>query len=116
MSTAANSRHQKQLARTVYDYGAAVYHTPASRPDGHGGFVSAATTWTWGGHQPASITRADDGHGGRVHTINCTPELFRTLALAAASKKLVNATPSSSPKKRKRPKHAKKHNWKHSKK
>ena len=106
MSSAAATRRQKQLARTVYDYGAVVFGNPASRPDGHGGNDRGGT---WGGQQPASITRADDGHAANEDVINCTPELFRVISAAAAKLKGGGDSHSGGDKKRKHKKKKHKH-------
>ena len=113
MSNAAAKRRQKQLARTVYDYGAIVFGNPASRPDGNGGNAAAiGDSWTFGGEQPSSITRADDGHDADAHLIECTPQLFRVISAAAATLKGGDAGAATKKRKRKH-KHKHKHKAKH---
>ena len=102
---------QKQLANTVYDYGAVVFENPASRPDGAGGIVNTQgePTTTWGGQQPDAITHAirDGSSHADESTIACTPELF---ALASSvSGGLATKKRKHSKKHKDKKKHRKKH-------
>ena len=63
----------------------------------------------WGGQQPASITRADDGHAANEDVIDCTPELFRVISAAAAKLKGGGDSHGGGDKKRKHKKKKHKH-------